>query len=400
MRHRRAISCVPTFRNGIVVFLILLMGSLAIPAHLAAQTPATTAIFRKAPSAEERAELLRKLQEHAAVLEAQSEIVKIAAKLVGPAVVHIESEIVQNEKSFQRSRVEEAGSGVIVQIGEQYYVLTNRHVVQDAAPGKIKIFLADGRLINPTRIREDADTDIAVLDIDAAEITPATIGDSDKMEIGDFVLAMGSPFGLSHSVTYGIVSAKGRRNLELGDASVRYQDFLQTDAAINPGNSGGPLINLRGEVIGINTAIASNSGGNEGIGFSIPINMYMVVAKQLVERGSVSRAFLGVNLDSQFGPAKSRELGLPRPTGTRVTEVTPNSPAAIARIQVDDIILEFDGIAIDDDSHLVNMVSLTEIGRDVSLLVYRDRKLIKIPVRVGDRAEFEKQVLPPKMPGR
>ena len=127
----------------------------------------------------------------------------------------------------------------------------------------------------------------------------APLGNSDALEIGDFVLAVGSPFGLSHSVTYGIISAKGRRDLKLGEqgTTILFQDFLQTDAAINPGNSGGPLVNLRGEVIGINTAIASNSGGNEGIGFAIPINMFMVVARQLIEQGVVTRAFMGVNLD-------------------------------------------------------------------------------------------------------
>src|SRR5205085_10072275 len=161
----------------------------------------------------------------------------------------------------------------------------------------------------------------------APGLIAARIGDSSKVEIGDFVLAVGSPFGLSHSVTYGIISAKGRRDLELGDDSVRFQDFMQTDAAINPGNSGGPLINLRGEVVGMNTAIASSSGGNEGIGFTIPINMVMIIARQLVERGTVIRAYLGVALDSKFGPATAMSVGLMRPRGTRVTRITPGSPA-------------------------------------------------------------------------
>ena len=140
-------------------------------------------------------------------------------------------------------------------------------------------------------------TDVAVLAVSAPDLTAAPLGDSDRMEIGDFVLAVGSPFGLSHSVTFGIISAKGRRDLHLGEVdTVQFQDFLQTDAAINPGNSGGPLVNLRGEVIGINTAIASNSGGNEGIGFAIPVNMFMTVARQLIETGKVTRAFLGVNM--------------------------------------------------------------------------------------------------------
>ncbi len=164
------------------------------------------------------------------------------------------------------------------------------------------------------------------------------------------MLAVGSPFGLSHSVTFGIISAKGRRDLHLGDAELRFQDFLQTDAAINPGNSGGPLCNLRGEIIGINTAIASNSGGNEGIGFSIPINMFMAVARQLIETGKVARAFLGVSLDAKFGPAMAAEIGLPGPMGAGVTAVTPGSPAEAARLQPGDVILEIDGTRVEDDT--------------------------------------------------
>ena len=153
-----------------------------------------------------------------------------------------------------------------------------------------------------------------MLAVSAPDLTAAPVGDSDRMQIGDFVLAVGSPFGLSHSVTFGIISAKGRRKLALGDANtIRFQDFLQTDAAINPGNSGGPLVNLHGEVIGINTAIASDTGVNEGVGFSIPANMFMAVARQLIATGTVTRAFLGVNLDWKFGPAMAAELGLPRP---------------------------------------------------------------------------------------
>ena len=153
----------------------------------------------------------------------------------------------------------------------------------------IKIRLADGRTINPIKVWSDPETDIAVMAGRGARTWwPSRLGNSDAIEIGDFVLAVGSPFGLSHSITFGIISATGRRDLELGEG-VKYQDFMQTDAAINPGNSGGPLINLRGEVIGMNTAIASNSGGNEGIGFSIPINLVMIIAKQLVEHNARDR---------------------------------------------------------------------------------------------------------------
>jgi serine protease Do len=189
-------------------------------------------------------------------------------------------------------------------------------------------------------------------------------------------------------VTYGIISAKGRRDLELGASGVRLQDFLQTDAAINPGNSGGPLINLRGEVIGINTAIASNSGGSEGIAFSIPINMFMHVARQLIEKGAVARAFLGVKLDGTFGSAMAAEIGLPRPVGARITRVIPNSPAAAADLREGDVVLLFNSVPVEDDNHLVNLVNFTEIGKKVPLEVFRNRESLQLEVVVGDGSQF------------
>jgi serine protease Do len=208
------------------------------------------------------------------------------------------------------------------------------------------------------------------------------------MEIGDFVLSVGSPYGLSNSVSFGIISAKGRRDLRLGNATIPYQDFLQTDASINPGSSGGPLVNLRGEIIGVNSAIATKTGHDEGIGFAIPINLFMNVGNQLIETGKVARAFLGVKLNSRFGPAMAAELGLPRPIGAHVIGITPNSPAEAARLQVGDVILEFNHTAVEDDVHLVNLVSLTQIGKKVSLLVFRDRKPLTLTVEVNDRSKF------------
>ena len=353
----------------------------------------STALERPAEARRERREqLLRELESQSRVLEAQSAVLKIVAKLVGPAVVHIEADIPpEASSSFSRGRhVEEAGSGVIIQYKDNYYVLTNRHVIRGTAPEGIKINLSDGRRIHPTKVLEDPETDVAVMGISGPDLIATPLGDSDRMQIGDFVLAVGSPFGLSHSVTFGIISAKGRRDLRLGEATVRLQDFLQTDAAINPGNSGGPLVNLRGEVIGINTAIASNSGGNEGIGFAIPINMFMVVGQQLIETGAVTRAFLGVNLNSKFGPSMAAELGLPRPIGAHVTGVTAGSPAEAAKLQAGDVILEFNHKAVESDAHLVNLVGLTPIGKSVPVLIFRDRKTMTIMVEVGDRSKFSK----------
>ena len=184
------------------------------------------------------------------------------------------------------------------------------------------------------------------------------------VQIGDTVLAIGSPFGLSHSVTLGIVSAKGRRDLDLGEGGIRFQNFIQTDAAINPGNSGGPLINLRGEVVGLNTCIASSSGGSEGIGFAIPISMVMFVARQLVETGAVSRAYLGVALDKKFALATAHGLGMTRPVGALVTGITPGSPAEEIGLLPNDVILEFDGEPIDDDDHLVSLVQYDSHQRE------------------------------------
>jgi serine protease Do len=322
-----------------------------------------------------------------AELEKHGQLLKKVVKLVLPTVVHIEAGKSERLRSFGGSeRIDEAGSGVIIEFGEKRFVVTNLHVIRDAEKSSIKIKSYDGQEFHPTDILPDEETDIAVMPVSAGNLLAARIGDSDGLEIGDFVLAVGSPFGQSHSVTYGIISAKGRHGLQLGDEGViEFQDFIQTDAAINPGNSGGPLINLRGEVVGLNTAIASASGGNEGIGFAIPINMVKFIVKQLIERKSVSRAFLGVRLDANFGPSQAEKIGISPFRGTRISDVNAGSPAEQARLQVGDVVFEFDGIAIQDDNHLINVVAMTEVGREVPITVVRDGKLLNLRVKVGDR---------------
>jgi serine protease Do len=229
-----------------------------------------------------------------------------------------------------------------------------------------------------------------VLEIEADDLETARLATDDPVQIGDTVLAVGSPFGLSHSVTLGIVSALGRRDLELGgDDMVRFQDFIQTDAAINPGNSGGPLVNLRGEVVGLNTAIASNSGGSEGIGFAIPIRMVMFVVRQLVETGVVSRAYLGVKLDNAFTQRAAQRLGMLRAVGAHVKEVTKGSPADAAGIRVDDVIVEFDSTPVEDDDHLVSLVSMTPTNSTVTLVVFREQGRLTLEMPVASRAQFE-----------
>lgn len=314
--------------------------------------------------------------------EGSKHLAKIA-KLATPSVVHI-----QCERQTPRGAVEETGSGVIVR-GEGapgLYIVTNRHVVRDSSGKSISIQLHDGREIHPQRKWEDKDTDLAILKINVTDLSPADWGDSDKLDIGHMVLAMGSPFGLSESVTLGIISAKGRRSLQLGSGSeVLNQNFLQTDAAINPGNSGGPLIDLEGKIIGINTAIASNSGGNDGIGFSIPSKLVRHVFNQLVKYGQVYRAYLGVQLDPEFSVATAGRLKMDRVRGARVVKVISNTPASRANLKYDDIILSFGGIDVLDQNHLINLVSLTAIDNRVSVVLLRNGRKVNVMVELANR---------------
>lgn len=326
-----------------------------------------------------------------AELEQRGNILKRVVKLVTPAVVHIEAHRDAETMRMVRGVSEEAGSGVIIERFGRLFVLTNRHVIKNTSAANIHLKLADGRVLHPRQVWSDPGTDVAVLGLGETDLATARIGDSSKLEIGDFVLAVGSPFGLSHSVTLGILSAKGRRDLRLGDDSVPYQDFLQTDAAINPGNSGGPLLNLRGEVVGLTTAIASTSGANEGIGFAIPINMVMQVADQLIQRGVVVRAFLGVRLDASYGAAQAAQLGLTWPRGARVSGITRNSPAEQARLRVGDIILQFDGTDVEDDVHLINLVSLAPLNREVPLRLLREGQTVELWVRLANRAQVSSE---------
>ena len=298
--------------------------------------------------------------------------------------------------------LEETGSGVIVASPKVagFFVVTNRHVVGDATElDQISVRLNDGRSFHPTRRWIDRETDLAVLSGDLQNAKPISWGNSDRLEIGNIVLAVGSPFGLSQSVTMGIVSARGRAlRLETKNSLVN-QDFIQTDAAINFGNSGGPLIDVNGQLVGINTAIASNSGGNDGIGFSIPSKLVRRVVNDLLERGEVQRAYLGVMLDPDFTPDKARELKLDRVRGARITEVYQGSPAARAGLLADDVVLSFDGIEVIDENHLINLVSLTKIGRKVSLVVLRNAQRMTVEVNLSDRHEMGDRSEVPRRPG-
>jgi len=338
------------------------------------------------PALIERQQKFAELSRDVDALSRTLGIYKRVAKLVSPSVVHVEATPLPQYR-FRRD-IEEAGSAVLVRFRGDDYVLTNRHVIKHSQADLIRLELYDGRQLHPTQIWSDAETDVAVMRVEERNLIPAQLGDSDTAEIGEIVMAFGSPFNLRRSVTRGIISAKGRSNLDLGEGEVVYQKFLQTDAAINPGNSGGPLVNLRGEVIGLNTAIASNSGGNEGIGFSIPINIAVRIMRQLIETGVVEGGFLGVKLDIKFDTASARYVGLNELRGTRITGITTSSPATEADLQVGDVILSFDGLQIQNDQHLINLVKRTEIGRSVELTIFRDHQRLTKHVRVGRRNDF------------
>lgn len=254
-----------------------------------------------------------------------------------------------------------AGSGVIVD-AEQGYVLTNHHVVADGT--QIAVTLKDGRRLMAKLVGSDQATDIALLDIDGDKLAEVEIGDSDSLRVGDYVVAIGNPFGLGQTVTSGIVSALGRS----GISSDGYEDFIQTDASINPGNSGGALITLDGRLIGINTAILSPAGGNVGIGFSVPSNMAVAVMEQLIEHGEVRRGRLGVSIQDMT-PDLASALGLEDIAGALVASVDPGSPAAEAGLQAGDVIVAIDGRRVSGSTDLRNRIGLTPVGEKVELTV-------------------------------
>ncbi|GAQ95297.1 serine protease Do [Thermodesulfovibrio aggregans] len=267
------------------------------------------------------------------------------------------------------------GSGVIVD--PSGYILTNYHVIKGADEIKVKLY--DKRVFDGTVIGYDAKTDIAVIKIKADGLRAIKWGDSDKLKVGETVIAIGNPYGLNLTVTSGIVSATGRANVGISD----YEDFIQTDAAINPGNSGGPLVNVRGELVGINTAIFSTTGGYQGIGFAIPSNMAKTVMDSLIKHKKVIRGWLGVtvqDLDTEMAKmAKLKEL-----KGAVVTDVVEGSPAEKAGLMRKDIIISFDGKEVEDSAHLRNMVVNTSPGKTVTLEIIRNGKYYTVTVTIGE----------------
>jgi len=283
------------------------------------------------------------------------------------------------QRRFQvpRERRESSlGSGVIV--SADGYIVTNNHVVAKA--DDIKVLLSDRREFKGKVIGSDPKSDIAVIKIDGKNLPMIPWADSDKLEVGEYVLAIGNPFGLNQTVTMGIVSATGRANVGITD----YEDFIQTDAAINPGNSGGALVNTRGELIGINTAIFSRSGGYMGIGFAVPSKMVNSVMTSLIKTGKVVRGWLGVSIQP-VTPDLAKQFGNKDVRGALVNEVVPDSPAVAAGLQNGDIIVSFDGKPVDGPAALRNIVAATPVGKKVKLEVLRDKKVIPIEFTVAEQ---------------
>ena len=272
------------------------------------------------------------------------------------------------------------GSGFI--IDRNGTILTNYHVVDGAQ--KISVTLSDGKSYDAKVIGKDQKTDIAVIKIDAGQDLPAvTLGDSDRLDVGEWVMAIGNPFGLDHTVTSGIVSAKGR---QIGAGP--YDNFIQTDASINPGNSGGPLINLRGEVVGITTAIYSQSGGNIGIGFAIPTNSIKEVLPQLKDKGRVVRGYLGTTVQ-KITPEIADSLGVKQQRGALVADVVRGSPAERAGIKTGDIITEFNSKEVKDSTELPGLVARVAPGTGTSIKVLRDGKEMTLAITVGEMKDTE-----------
>lgn len=270
------------------------------------------------------------------------------------------------------------GSGVVVD-AQRGYVLTNNHVIANA--DEITVTLRDGRSLKAKLIGTDPETDVAVIQIPAKDLTALSLADSSRLQVGDFVVAIGNPFGLGQTVTSGIISALGRTGLGIEG----YEDFIQTDASINPGNSGGALVNLRGELIGINTAILAPGGGNVGIGFAIPINMARDIMTQLVESGKVRRGRLGLQAQD-LTPELAQAFGLPltdkNQQGAVIAQVTPGSPAAQAGLKPGDIVTAVNGQAVRDSGTFRNAIGLLRVGKQVKLDILRDGRTQTVAVDI------------------
>lgn len=334
-----------------------------------------------------------------ATVAALSDRFQVVVKQVGPAVVAVDAvkppaAAATNGKTTKPE--EESGSGVLVKFPgvTGIVAVTNNHVVGGAPPDKVFVTLSDGRILRPSRVLADPESDISLLHLDTDDMPTVLFADSEKVRRGQWVLAFGSPFGLNQTVTHGIISATDRGQISLG-STIRIKEFLQTDAAINPGSSGGPLIDLEGRLVGINTAIASKSGSSSGVSFSIPANLVKRVALQLFEKGSVTRGYLGVQLATTLEPAEALRLGLTKASGALVEIVHPGTPAATAGLRPGDVLLRLEDVELRDENHLINLVSALPPNQKVRLTVWRNRQAQPVEVLIGDWGASRSRVLRP-----
>jgi len=289
----------------------------------------------------------------------------------------------RHQEKPREFKSESLGSGVIV--SPDGYILTNNHVIKNA--DTIKVLLSDKSELTGKVIGNDPKTDLAVIKIEAKNLSTLPVGNSDTLKVGELVLAVGNPYGLNQTITMGIVSAVGRANVGIAD----YEDFIQTDAAINPGNSGGALVNVKGELVGINTAIFSTSGGYQGIGFAIPSNMVKIVMNSLIEKGKVIRGWLGVSIQ-EVTPELARQFQLDKDHGTLVADVVEGSPAEKAGIEHGDVIIEFGGKQVDEPYNLRNIVAGTPPGTEVEMKVIRNGETIALKVTIEELPTGEQTV--------
>ena len=345
--------------------------------------------------------------ENIRLLEKSASAFSSVVKKAGPAVVHVRVEKTSDQgpslsdrfdpfddpffkhffgpsfkhpsipQSPEQFKSQASGSGFL--ISEDGYILTNNHVIDSA--DKITVRMEGGQELEGKVIGTDPQSDVALIKIsDGRKFPYLPLGDSDQLEVGEWVIAIGSPFGLDRTVTVGVVSAKGRSRMGINE----YENFIQTDAAINPGNSGGPLLNIHGEVIGINTAIFSRSGGYMGIGFAIPVNMAQTVKAQLLEKGKVTRSWLGVAIQD-ITEELARSFKLPRKSGALVTEVSKDSPAEKGGLKKGDVIIRFAGKPVVEVTDLRNQVAMSSPGAKIELTLVRDEKEQTLTVQVEEQ---------------
>ena len=357
------------------VNLLLLAGELAVSSARAATPPKTniddTPLPRDSrPSTTSFAPVVKKVSPSVVNIYTSKTL------RLDPALRQYLREMYGLDRVPSERRQQSLGSGIIV--SEDGYILTNNHVVEGA--DEVKVALSDERTVyDATVVGTDPQTDVAVVKVTAENLPTITFADSGKIEVGDVTLAIGDPFGVGQTVTMGIVSAKDRGGIGI----TNYEDFIQTDASINPGNSGGALVDAAGRLVGINTAILSRTGGNQGIGFAVPVNLARYVMERIVVDGKVTRGYLGVKIQPITSDI-AKQSKLSQPVGALIAEVTPGSPGEQAGLKPGDVVTEFDGKSVTDSRHLQLMVAEKPPGSRVSMKIVREGKEQTLTAQLGE----------------